>query len=395
MRFLGLSLFSLLACGCGGGNAASPSATDSGVDVTPVEDGGGGGSDAPTGDAPASGEAGAPVSVTFAYTPQWDGVTKVDVVGGFGQASDWSKTQSFLALTKGAGGTWSGSAMLPPGTYLYVFRVTGDAQAAMPANYPRYAVDPLQTAFAACPMQSPTYSKIDKNPCSQLTVTASGGPAPATGVHVKGTVMLDGAAAMGWMVVLEREETMTATANHHYFANRLTTGNDGSFDLVASMGHYRLQIQAPTLLSQTDLDRDPTSLNTLRRAISASFPIAASDLMIPSPDVGFHAYAQFAPTGDGGSLPTQFSFENGTSARLDLYGGPGDGGVVDIGDPWFASAPTTDGGAVFGGDFTTMQAMQDAAAPGTRYMWGTEEPYGADASVAWTNQSLVFPIVWH
>jgi hypothetical protein len=133
----------------------------------------------------------------------------------------------------------------------------------------------------------------------------------------------------------------------------------------------------------------------LRRAISAAFPIGASDLMIPSPDVGFHAYGQFAPTGDGGTLPTQFSFENGTSARLDVYGGPGDGGVVNIGDPWYASGATTDGGAVFGGDFNTMQANQDAAAPGTRYMWGTEEPYGADASVAWTNQSLVFPIVWH
>lgn len=392
MRFVSLSLFSLLACACSSGNAASPSAADGGGDVIPVEDSGGG-SDAPTGDATGSGDAGAPVSVTFTYTPQWSGVTKVEVVGGFGQASDWSKTQSFLALTKGTGGAWSGTAMLPPGAYLYVFRVTGDAQSAMPAAYARYAVDPLQTAFAPCPMQSPTYSKIDKNPCSQLTVTSTA-PTPATPVHVTGTVMLDGAAASGWMVVFEREETMSA-ANHHYFANRVTTGTDGSFDLVGSAGHYRLQIQAPTLLSQTDLDRDPLSLSTLRRAISASFALASSPVSVPTPDVGFHAYAQFAPTGDGGSLPTQFSFENTPATRLDVYGGPGDGGVVDIGDPWFASAPTGDGGAAFGGDFNTMQAMQDAAAPGTRYMWGTEQEYGADASVAWTNQSLVFPVVWH
>jgi len=390
-----LTFAALMVLGCSGGNAAHPSAGDGGSDAAPIEDGGGGSDAAPSDAAGDGGEGGAPVSVSFSYTPQWSGVKKVDVVGGFGQASDWSKTQSFLSLTMGTGGAWSGTAMLPPGTYLYVFRITGDAQSATPATYERYAVDPLQTAFAACPMQSPTYSKIDKNPCSQLTVTASGGPAPATAVHVKGTVMLDDAAAKSWMVVLEREETMTSTANHHYFANRVTTGTDGSFDLVGSMGHYRLQIQAPTLLSQTDLDRDPTTLNTLRRAISASFPIATSDLMIPSPDVGFHAYGQFAPTDDGGTLPTQFSFENGTSARLDVYGGAGDGGVVNIGDPWYASAVTTDGGAAFGGDFNTMQANQDAAAPGTRYMWGTEEPYGADASVAWTNQSLVFPIVWH
>ena len=37
----------------------------------------------------------------------------------------------------------------------------------------------------------------------------------------------------------------------------------------------------------------------------------------------------------------------------------------------------------------------DAAAPGTRYMWGTEEPFGADAGVTWTKQTMVFPIGWH
>jgi hypothetical protein len=103
----------------------------------------------------------------------------------------------------------------------------------------------------------------------------------------------------------------------------------------------------------------------------------------------------FAPTDDGGTLPTSFTFDNGTQAKLDVYGGPGDGGVVNIGDPWFSSATANDGGAVFGGTFDTAQAIQDAAAPGTRYMWGTEEPFGADASVAWIKQTLVFPIAWH
>lgn len=387
MRHLATSVLSLLVCACSSGNAAAPSAADSGSEVSPPGDGET--SDAPTNGDAAAGDGGTPVSVTFSYTPQWGGVTKVEVVGGFGQASDWSKAQSLLTLSKGAGGAWSGTATLPPGTYLDVFRITGDAQAATTQAFERYAVDPLQTAFAPCPMQAPTYSKIDKNPCSQLTV-ATGAPAPATPVHVKGSVVLDGAAANGWMVVIERDEPMF----HHFFANRVTTRSDGHFDLVGSAGHYRLQIQAPTLLSQTDLERDPLSLNTLRRAISSPIDLASGPVAVPTPDVGFHAYTQFAPTGDAGSLPTEFSFESGTEARFDVYGGAGDGGVVDIGDPWYASPATTDGGAVFGGVFDTMQAMQDAAAPGTRYMWGTEEPYGTDASVAWTNQSLVFPIVW-
>ncbi len=37
-----------------------------------------------------------PGTVTFAYKPQWSGVTKVEVVGGFGASTDWSKTDSLL-----------------------------------------------------------------------------------------------------------------------------------------------------------------------------------------------------------------------------------------------------------------------------------------------------------
>jgi len=328
--------------------------------------------------------------VTFSYTPQWDGVKKVEVVGGFGMSSDWSKTESLVTLSA-SGSTWSGTAMLPPGVYLYVFRVTGDAQATDPDTYARYSLDPLETAWAACPMQSPTYSAVDSNPCSQITVTASGGPAAASPIEVKGNVTVDGVAASTWLVVLEREEPKS----HHYFVNRVTVGTDGSFSLVGSAGSYRLQVQYPTLMSATDLDRDPLTTPALRRAISAAFPLASGDVTVATPDLAFHSYAEFAPTGDGGTLPTAFTFDNGTDAKLDIYGGPGDGGVVNIGDPWFTSATANDGGAVFGGGFDTAQAMQDAAAPGTRYMWGTEEPFGADASVAWTKQTLVFPITWH
>jgi hypothetical protein len=192
-----------LLTGCGTGAAASPPAPDAGTDgAIPVADGGG---DSATSDAAASDsgappeDTGAPVAVTFAYTPQWDGVKKIEVIGGFGASSDWSKTASLVTLAApgGAGGAWTGSAMLPPGTYLYLFRVTGDAASSTPATYERYAVDPLDEAFAPCPAESPSYSKIDVNPCSQLTVTASGGPAAAAPVHVKGTVHVDGSPAAG------------------------------------------------------------------------------------------------------------------------------------------------------------------------------------------------------
>jgi hypothetical protein len=379
----------LAVLACGTGSPASPSMQS---DASASEGGGltGDAGTAETSTLEASPEASsAPVTVSFAYAPQWSGVTKVEVVGGFGMASDWSKTESLVTLTA-SGSTYSGTASLPPGTYLYVFRVTGDAQA-VPTSTARYSLDPLETGFAPCPAQSPTYSKVDSNPCSQMTVTASGGPSPASPVHVKGSLTVDGAPAGTWMVVLEREEP----TSHHYFVNRVTTGTDGSFDLIGSAGSYRLQVQYPTLLSATDLDRNPLQLPALRRAISAAFPLATTSVTVATPDLAFHAYAEFAPTGDGGTLPTQFSFDNGTEAKLDVYGGPGDGGVVNIGDPWFTSTTANDGGAVFGGTFNTAQATEDAAAPATRYMWGTEEPFGADASVAWTKQTLVFPVTWH
>ena len=378
---------SLVGVACGTGSPASPSMPSDAS--TPYEGGSTGDSGAPEASSEASVDD-AGVTVTFAYRPQWSGVTKVEVVGGFGLASDWSKTESLVTLTASGPG-YTGTASLPPGTYLYVFRVTGDAQAPDPMAYPRYALDPLETAFALCPMQSPTFSKVDPNPCSQITVTSTGGPAPAPPVHVKGNLAVDGAAASTWMIWLEREEPKY----HHYFVNRVTVGSDGSFDLVGSAGSYRLQVQYPTFLTVTDLERDPTQLNALLRAISAAFPLVSADVTVVTPDLAFHDYAAFAPTGDGGTLPTQFTFDHGTEAKLEIYGGPGDGGVVNIGDPWFMSAVADDGGAVFGGSFGTAQAMQDAAAPGTRYMWGTEEPFGADASVAWTKQTMVFPITWH
>jgi len=381
----------LSAVACSSGNAASPTTPtpDAAADVSTTGDDSGSSTDSATAtDTGTPVDGGVPVAVTFAYTPQWPGVKTVEVVGGFGQSTDWSKTASLLTLTQ-AGSTYSGSAMLPPGVYQYLFRVTGDASAVPAATYQRYAVDPLDTAFAACPMASPTYSKIDVNPCSQITVTAAGGPMPGTPVHVTGSVAVAGSAAKDWMVVIEREEPKS----HHYFANRVTVGADGSFDLVASAGSYRLQVQYPTLLSVTDLARDPSTAAALRRAISASFLLGTAALTVPTPDLAFTSYGLFAPSGNAGSLPTSFTFETG-EARLDVYGGPGDGGVETIGDPWFTSDVTTDGGAVFGGTFNTAQATQDAAVPGTRYMWGTEQAFGADASVAWTNQSMVLPITW-
>jgi hypothetical protein len=327
-----------------------------------------------------------PVKDPGARKPLWSGVNKVEVVGGFGLTSDWSKTSAFATLKNDGTGNWTDTAQLPDGQYLYVFRVTGDVDTSEGAAYVRYAVDPLDTAYAACPSQSPTYSATDPNPCSRLTVP-QGAAAPA--VQVSGTLLSGGNPAAGWLVEIERDEAKS----HHFFANRVTLDKTGSFALVGSTGSYRLQALNPQFYKATDLALDPTAIGTLRRAISDAIPLATSAVMVTTPDVTFGSYGIYAPVDASETLPTQFTFQSGGPTRLTVYGGPGDGGVEEIGDPWFASAPVVDGGAAFDGAFNTAQATADAAALGTRYMWGTEDTY--DASVGWTRQTLVFPIAWH
>ncbi|HEY1958333.1 MAG TPA: carboxypeptidase regulatory-like domain-containing protein [Polyangiaceae bacterium] len=344
-------------------------------------------SDVTTNDVVVPSDGGGPSTVTFAYTPQWSGVTAVTVFGGFGQATDW--TAPFATLTSDGKGGFTAQAKLPSGQYLYVFKVVGDADAGTnAAKYPRFAIDPSDSDFAPCPSESPTYDANNPNPCSELTVPQS---TPAALAHVSGVVVSDGAPIAGYLVQLDREEKNS----HHFFVNRVTTQSDGKFDLLAAPGSYRIQVLHPTFLSETDEQRDPKMLAALRRDISSAFPVASGTLTIPSPEVAFHGYGSFSPV-DSGTLPTTFTFDsNSNKARLDVYGTGKDGGAPSIGDPWYSSALTTSGSAVFDGGFDTPQANETSAALGERYFWGIEENLATDAGVTWTAQSMVFDITFH
>lgn len=320
----------------------------------------------------------------FRYRPSWAGVTQVTVLGGFGMASDWMPSAPLAKLADDGTGTFTGSAELPNGQYLYVFHVVGDAQAAAPATSARYVVDPGNADVAVCPMASPTFTTAAPNPCSQLTVPQ---PAAAATHHAKAMITAGGQPAAGYLVVLEREESM----QHHFFVDRATLGPDGAFDMTAAPGHYRVQVQHPTLMTVTDAKRDPVKLGALRRAISAAFDLSA-DVTITVPDMAYSEYGAFAPTG-AQTLPTHFTFgkNGGAPTHLDVYSASAAG---DIGDPWFAS-PTavTTGAADFTGSFDTKQAMDPMAKPGVTYWWGTEQS-STLGGVTWTLQSMVFPITW-
>jgi hypothetical protein len=317
------------------------------------------------------------VNVTFSYTPQWQGVTAVTVLGGFGQSSDW--TQPLVALTNSGSGTFTATTQLPAGQYPYVFHVTGDTAAANPATYARYSIDPANPQYIACPMASPTFSMNAPNPCSLLDTSAT---AP-TLYHVRGTATVDGAAANGWLAVLEREEM----SSHHFFVNRATIGSDGSYDLQVAPGTYRVQIQHPTFISQTDSQLAPLTLQALRRALSNAFMVSA-DHMLPAVEVAYHGYAQMTPQTGMGTLPVTFAFSmpQGDMARAAVYGGSATN-FREIGDPWFASTYATATSVSWNGAFNTQQATQTTAVTGQKYYWGTWL-----TRAPWTLQTMVFPL---
>ena len=331
--------------------------------------------------------------VAFRYTPSWKGAQTVSVVGGFNLTGDWNALLPLVGLTDDGTGTFNGTVDLPAGDYLFLFRVVGDPAAASPTTFVRYALDPASADAFPCPKQSPTYDVKTPNPCSRLTV-----PRPAAGpmFHVRGTVLVDAQPASGYLVVVERAESMS----HPFFEDRATTGPDGAFDLVVAAGNHRLQVLHPTFLAQTDAMRDPIAAAALRRVVSSVFTVAA-DVTVPPSELGYHDYAFFAPR-DAGPLPTRFVFadagdggETGAPLRLNVYGTVNHGAGPNVVDPWFSSPTTTSGAAIFDGGFNTMQAAEPGVVAQERYFWGIESAPIGDGGVSWTGQSMVFPITWH
>jgi Carboxypeptidase regulatory-like domain len=324
---------------------------------------------------------------TFSYTPSWAGVTSVEVIGAFHQDADW--TAPLVTLTESAG-TFTGSVALPPGQYAYLFHVVGDtdAGAADGPTFSRYALDPTSATAVACPDASPTFS-TNMNPCSVASIPSS----PAAQIHVRGKVVEDGTPVAGYLVVLERDDATL----HHFFVDRVTTTSDGSYDLHAAAGSYRVQVQHPQFESKTDAQLAPDTLGVIRRSLSSTVPITA-DVTFSDTEVAFHDYARFAPLTTATTPPTKFTFgaNPGPATRLEIYGTGRAGVSPEIGDPWFSGAEVTTGTATFDGTFHSTKTTETAVAPGERYFWGVERRSAPDAAgLVWTAQSMVFPLTWN
>lgn len=364
-------------------DAAQVPITGAGVDADAATDA------APTTSEPAS-EAAAPDStvptraVTFSYRPSWKGVKSVEVLGAFGQVTDW--TLAFVTLTDDGTGTFTATApAVAVGHHLYVFKVRGDEAAGGAAKadtLERFAIDPSNPAFVVCPEASPA-SSASGNPCSDLTVPQ---PAAAPVFHARGVVQSAGAPIAGYLVELERDEPQ----GHHMFANRTTTKADGTFDLAAAPGTYRFEVLHPTFYKMTDAQRtNPETFAAVRRSISSEILIDA-DTMINAAEVSYTGYAAMSPRGTA-TLPTSFSFTAaaGTKARAAVYG-PGN----QIGDPWWVGTATSN---EFDGGFNTSKAPDGGAVKAAAtYAWGTQQTYPKPdgGALSWTAQSMVLPIQW-
>jgi hypothetical protein len=364
-----------------GGTTASSSSSSTGTGGAA-----GNGGAAGTGGTTSTGDAGPSSSVTFSYKPAWAGVTAVEVIGGFGQATDWEPTMPLVKLAADATGTWTGTTTLPAGQYPYLYRVIGDADG--PAAYERYAVDSGVSAFVACPMQSPTFDAKNANPCSQISVPQ--GPASAE-LHVTGKVLYAGQPIGGYLVEIERDET----GSHHFFANRVDAAADGTFDLAVAAGTYDIQVLYPTFLTKTDVERDPLTLKALRRAVAPAFPVAAAVALGPV-EMEYLDYAALTPTGTA-TLPTTFTLTviaGATVAAVDVYGTAGGTGQT-VGDPWYTSTAGTATSVTFDGTFNDAAATETMVTTGEAYFWGTEQKLTkTTGTMTWTGQSMVLPIKW-
>jgi hypothetical protein len=368
----GLACFTtaLVLAGCGG---ADDTTSGSGT-------GAGGGSSGGSGSA----GGGQVHSVTFRYTPAWTGVNTVSVIGGFGRSDDWAVP--FLSLTGDGTGTFSATADLPAGQYLYVYEVRGDS--AGRSNYLRYSLASDVSDYDVCPLQSPTYDPLTlERPCSRMSVPQ---PAPEPMYHLKGTVLYDGMPKEGYLVIAERAEM----PYDEYFVNRMNSQADGSFDLLVPGGSYRLQVQHPTYLNTADPDRDPMALQAARRAFSSRQSISA-DTTIPPAELAYHDYAALAPTGTT-TLPTTFQITviaGAQRARAAVYGTHNDAGKL-VTDPWYTSAYDVQTSVAFDGIFNTTSAPDPQVVPMEGYFWGTWQEYPEQGGVSWRVQSMVFPIMW-
>ena len=307
---------------------------------------------------------------TFCYRPQWPGVTGVDVLGGFGQAGDW--TTPLVSLTDQHDGTWSATVALANATYPYAFYVHGGADGVIGANA-TYAIDQTNPAF----VKPPDASKYRRS-VSLLTV-----PQPTVAIHhVTGSIALAGQAQPCFVAqvdVGELRDPQNHLISEHGVANFIEVGPDGTFDIPVADGGVLLNIKYPFGLSTSYPDPMATPAVGVART---STTVAGADVALAATDVTYatSSYMAMTPvTGGSLSLPIAFTWTLVDGAASDYMSITATS--IAGNDPAYTTALGT--ATTSSWDGTLNNGMP--AGSGT-YYWGTWQKRGV-----WASQSLLFP----
>jgi hypothetical protein len=221
-------------------------------------------------------------------------------------------------------------------------------------------------------------------------VTVPQGAAAPT-FHITGKVVYGGAPIAGYLVQLDSDDM----AFGPYFVNRVTTGADGTFDLQAPAGSFRIQAQHPTYLTLNDVERDPLALQALRRSITTPFVVGGPVALLDA-EMEYADYDKLSPVATA-TLPTTFAITllpGAENARVAVYGTAGGTGTT-VGTQWYWSPQDTSTSVVFDGAFNQPSALEPSVVPGEQYFWGTYQYRPAGDGLSWRGQSMVLPIVWN
>src|ERR1700733_6146142 len=237
---------------------------------------------------------------TFCYRPQWPGVTSVDVLGGFGNADDW--TAPLASLTDQGDGTWSVTVPLTGGPYPYIFHVLGSTDSVIPKVGEDFD-DQTNPSFLPPPAASPSARSV-----SQLTLPQVAAPI----YHLRGSVTLSGEAQPCFVAEIDVGELLKPggdlVLSEHGTGNFVEIGADGTFDVPITDGPVLVNIKYPFGLTTSYPDPMTTpSLGVTRTTTT----IADADLTLDPADFTYPttAYAAMSPAaGTSQSPPIAFAW---------------------------------------------------------------------------------------
>ena len=180
--------------------------------------------------------------------------------------------------------------------------------------------------------------------------------------------------------------------SEHGTANYAESLADGTFDFtVAANSPYQAIVRYPFLLALPD-GGYPDPFATPSVGISKTgLSVGAGDVTLPPADIVYPLtdYQAMSPTGGSGTLPVTFQITvlpGSAGAQASVIGTN-----IAGNDPLYSSGYTMETSVLFDGG---LGGVSGSVQPGKTYWWGAWQEFKLDGGT-WTEESLLFPIVFH